>query len=135
MADRLWNRLCGDAVPERYARPVARARADLAAAWDALPEADHRDLVAMLQAPGSLQPSGADLLARLGPYGSRLYRAASQVRGLQVLARGGAGQPAADGHRAPEPWGGAPLEYEAEAPEAAYGAAGGFPAPEHGSSA
>lgn len=79
MSDLLWSRLCGRALPERYAGVQARAEKALDEAFRALPEPS-REAVAGLVA------SGVPLLLELRAVDQRLYRAAATARGLANVA-------------------------------------------------
>ncbi len=103
MSDCLWDRLCTRPIPDRYAPIAARARANLAAAWDALTTHEQDAAAEVLNVEDDFE-----VLSRLSTFGSALYRAVLAVRGLTVLCapKENAGAPRR------KKWGGAPLEYE-----------------------
>lgn len=81
MSQRIWETLCPGTVPAKFASVVARTRAELEAAWAAIPEESRTALAA--QATADRDP--VRLLRALQTTSNPLYQAAVKVRGLSTF--------------------------------------------------
>ena len=112
-SEALWRRLCPAEVAGAFAAPAARARAGLRAAWAAAPAATRAALKKLLSDVRASDDAGAlRTLCMLSSADVRIYGAGVAARGVAIAARVAGGAPPPPLPAPPQPWAGAPTEYQ-----------------------